>query len=109
MSIKTFVTVIANQGKKLDKDKKPIIDRNGKEERMLELTHYAPSNNSKLAYDKMIHFPIVCAINGYAEKGDTIRIIAIKNENNIDGRPYLLVTRLVITYCLIKPVVISDT
>ena len=52
---------------------------------MLELTQYTPSNNSKLEYKKKIRFPITCAINGYAEKGDTIRIIAIKNDGNVDA------------------------
>jgi hypothetical protein len=72
MSTKLFITVIANQGEK-----------NG--ERLLKAVRYTPSGNSKLGYDKAIRFPITCAINGYANKGDKLRIIAIKNAGNKDA------------------------
>jgi len=72
MTIKLFITVISNQG-----------ERNG--ERLLKAIKYPSFGNSKLGYEKEIRFPITSAINGYANKGDKIRIIAIKNADNKDA------------------------
>jgi len=61
---KTFISVIPYQGK----------DKDGKD--MLKSFVYKPRGNSKLAYGKT-RFPIIPVINGYTEKGDKVRIIAI--------------------------------
>lgn len=63
---KTFITVIPFQG------------NNG-----LKATVYKSDGNSKLEYGET-RFPIIPAINGYTEKGDKIRVIAIL----IDGDNY---------------------
>jgi len=64
---KTFISVIPFQGK----------DKNGED--MLKAFVYKPRGNSKLAYGET-RFPIIPAINGYTEKGDKIRVIAILTE-----------------------------
>jgi len=57
---KTFITAIPFQA-----------------EGQLKLTSYLAQGNKKLEYCDVTRFPIIPVINGYAEKGDTIRIIAI--------------------------------
>jgi hypothetical protein len=64
--VKTFVTTIPFQA---EGNLKPIT--------------YAPDGNSKLAYGET-RFPIIPVVNGYAEKGDKIRVIAILT----DGENY---------------------
>jgi hypothetical protein len=61
---KTFICTIPFQGKNKDGEDmlKPVI--------------YTPSGNTKLEYGET-RFPIMPVINGYAEKGDKIRVIAI--------------------------------
>ncbi|MDR1639701.1 MAG: hypothetical protein LBC41_00500 [Clostridiales bacterium] len=61
---KTFICTIPFQGK----------DRNGDDG--LKPITYEPSGNTRLAYG-VTRFPIIPVINGYAEKGDKIRVIAI--------------------------------
>lgn len=64
---KTFITVIAQQGKL----------KNGTS--LLNDVHYEAVGNSRLEYEKKIRFPITAAIHGYAEKGDKVRVIAIRD------------------------------
>lgn len=66
---KTFVTVISMQGMK-----------DGKSE--LKKTKYKSQESSLLLYNKEIRFPITAAINGYAEKGDKIKVVAVRNTEN---------------------------
>lgn len=63
--IKTFITVIS--------ENKPEY---------LKPTRYIAPEDEKLFYDKEIKFPILAAINAYAEEKDDIKIIAIINEEN---------------------------
>jgi hypothetical protein len=65
---KTFVSVIPYQGKN---------QKTGED--MLQPVLYKPHGNVKLAYSAT-RFPIVPAINGYAERGDKVRVIAILTE-----------------------------
>lgn len=46
---------------------------------------YVAADNSKLQYDKETAFPILTAINGYVNEGETIEVICIQNdyENSI--------------------------
>jgi len=62
---KTFICTIPYQGK----DAKTGED-------MLKPVVYEPTGNSKLKYGET-RFPIIPVINGYAEYGDKIRVIAI--------------------------------
>ena len=64
---KTFISVIPFQGKNL------------KGEDMLKAVMYKPRGNSKLAYGET-RFPIIPVINGYTEREDKIRVIAILTE-----------------------------
>ena len=57
---KTFITVVPFQP---EGQLKPLL--------------YIPQGNSRLVYDYETRFPIIPVINGYAEKGDRIRIIYI--------------------------------
>lgn len=68
---KTFITVIAQQGTK-----------GGKSE--LRKVKYDSPENSKLDYDMEIRFPITAAINGYADSEDRVRVIAIRNIENVN-------------------------
>jgi hypothetical protein len=61
---KTFIATIPFQGR----------DRDGND--LLKPVTYAPAGNSRLAYGAT-RFPVVPLINGYAERGDNIRVIAI--------------------------------
>jgi hypothetical protein len=54
----------------------PII--NG-EDRLIP-TYYQAAGNSKLVYDRATRFPLIHLLNGYAEKGEEIRIITITPE-----------------------------
>lgn len=63
--IKTFITVIS--------ENKPEY---------LKPTRYIAPEDEKLFYDKEIKFPILAAINAYAEEDDEIKIIAVINEEN---------------------------
>ena len=47
------------------------------EEGKLNTFMYPAKGNQKLEYKEEVRFPIIPVINGYAEKGDKIRIIAI--------------------------------
>ncbi|MDR0999888.1 MAG: TM1812 family CRISPR-associated protein [Clostridiales bacterium] len=62
---KAFISTIPFQGK----DKRTGED-------MLKAVHYEPKGNTRLAYGST-RFPIIPVINGYAEKGDRIRVVAI--------------------------------
>lgn len=42
----------------------------------LHLAHYIPQGNDRLEYDRT-RFPIIPVINGYADPGETIRIIVL--------------------------------
>jgi len=67
--IKTFITTIPFQGK----------DSNGND--MLKPVQYTPVGNSRLTYGET-RFPVVPLINGYAERGDKIRVIAILTDGD---------------------------
>ena len=43
---------------------------------------YAPIGNEKLRYDKKINFPILSALHGYAEEGETVSVIAVGTDND---------------------------
>ncbi len=43
--------------------------------------NYSPAENERLAFNKETHFPIINVINGYAEEGDEIQVIAILTDN----------------------------
>jgi len=66
---KVFISAIPFLGKKTLKD--------GTERDQLEAVKYRQVGNSRLAYECETRFPIVPVINGYAEDGDTIRVLAI--------------------------------
>ena len=66
--IKTFICTIPYQGKH---------EKTGED--MLKPLTYQALGNSKLEYGET-RFPIVPVINGYAERGDKIRVIAILTE-----------------------------
>lgn len=72
---KTFVTVISQQPTKI------IKTPSGAEEieTKLNAAVYASPDNEKLRYEKATRFPIMTAINGYVEKGDSVKVIAIRN------------------------------
>jgi hypothetical protein len=61
---KTFIATIPFQGK----------DKDGND--MLKPVTYAPAGNSRLTYGAT-RFPIIPLINGYAERDDRVRVIAI--------------------------------
>jgi hypothetical protein len=61
---KTFIATIPFQGK----------DKDGND--MLKPVTYTPAGNSRLTYGAT-RFPIIPLINGYAERGDRVRVIAI--------------------------------
>ena len=65
--IKTFITVISENK---PEDLKP--------------TRYIAPEDEKIFYDNEIKFPILAAINAYAENNDEIKIIAIINEENLN-------------------------
>jgi len=46
----------------------------------LKSAHYIAVGNEKLAYEPKTQFPIIPVIAGYAEKGDSVRVIAVKAE-----------------------------
>lgn len=54
----------------------PIL--NGKD--LLTPTYYQAAGNTKLIYDKATRFPLIHLLNGYAGRGEEIRIIAITPE-----------------------------
>ncbi|MDR2132074.1 MAG: TM1812 family CRISPR-associated protein [Clostridiales Family XIII bacterium] len=62
--IKTFIATIPFQGK------------DGRGNDLLTPVTYAPAGNTKLAYGET-RFPIIPVMNGYAERGDKIRVLAI--------------------------------
>jgi hypothetical protein len=66
---KTFIATIPFQGK--DKDRND----------MLKPVTYTPAGNSRLAYGAT-RFPIIPLINGYAERGDRVRVIAILTDGD---------------------------
>lgn len=53
------------------------IDEKGRSFDLLRLCDYTPVGNQKLAYHKQTRFPLMHLINGYAEKNEEIRVIAI--------------------------------
>ena len=63
--VKTFICAIPYQKRGETKDKDELRD-----------VLYEPRGNTKLAYGST-RFPIIPVINGYAAKGDKIRVIAI--------------------------------
>lgn len=67
---KTFICTIPFQGKNA---------KTGED--MLKPVVYEPSGNSKLEYGET-RFPIIPVINGYAEHGDKIRVVAIITEGD---------------------------
>jgi hypothetical protein len=67
---KTFICIIPFQGKN---------SKTGED--MLKPVVYTPSGNSRLEYGET-RFPIVPVINGYAESGDKIRVIAIVTDGD---------------------------
>jgi hypothetical protein len=67
--VKVFISAIPFLGKKTLKD--------GTQRDQLEAVIYEPVGNSKLKYGNETRFPIVPVINGYANEGDTIRVLAI--------------------------------
>lgn len=75
---KTFITVIAQQGLKVSKDDKG----NEIEVPMLEALKYETPDEGFLKCEREIRFPISAAIESYVEKGDAIRIIAIKKKDD---------------------------
>ena len=42
---------------------------------------YEAVDNDRLALEKVTHFPIINVINGYAESGDEIQVIAVVTDN----------------------------
>jgi CRISPR-associated protein (cas_TM1812). len=66
---KTFISTIPFQGK----------DREGND--LLKPVTYAADGNSRLTYGAT-RFPVIPMINGYAERGDKIRIIAILTDGD---------------------------
>ncbi|MCL2410418.1 MAG: TM1812 family CRISPR-associated protein [Treponema sp.] len=69
---KTFISIIPFQAH----------DKNGnKEKDSLKSAVYPAKGNSKLEYGAT-RFPIIPVINGYAEKGDKIRVIAILTDGD---------------------------
>lgn len=84
---KTFVTVIPLQPvrEKLDeKTKQPVLDEKGEPIMVpsLRKVKYISPESDILQYDKEISFPILCAINAYAEAGEEIRILAVYKKDN---------------------------
>lgn len=74
-AMKTFITVIAQQGK----------NRDG--ESMLQPVAYLSSENEKLVYEKggqveKVRFPITTAVRGYVSEADSVRILAIRNTSD---------------------------
>lgn len=53
------------------------VKEDGKTFDSLRLCNYEPVGNQKLEYGKMTRFPLMHLINGYAEPGEEIRVIAI--------------------------------
>lgn len=51
----------------------------------LKKSVYTAADNSRLQYNKPISFPLLAAINGYAEQGESIEVIVIRSayENSI--------------------------
>ena len=47
--------------------------------------HYQAVGNRKLQMDRTTSFPILTAVNGYVEQGETFRLLAIVAESE-DGR-----------------------
>lgn len=46
----------------------------------LRMSSYEPVGNTRLEYDRQTRFPLMHVINGYAEPGEEIRVIAITPE-----------------------------
>lgn len=50
---------------------------------------YIATGNSRLCVDKEVTFPVECMIDGYAEPGETIMLIALLESGNADCRANL--------------------
>lgn len=60
---------------------------------------YSPADNDKLSLDKETHFPIINVINGYAEGGDEIQVIAIVTDNEDCKKNYEILVSEVDDIC----------
>ena len=65
---------------------------------------YLPVDNDKLSLDKETHFPIINVINGYAESGDEIQVIAVVTDNEDSKKNYEILVQEVEDICKEKNV-----